>query len=357
MIDDPSAKESVIYRLHPEKEGKNLIYQIGTANPELAVQAAKMVAPDVAGIDVNSGCPKPFSTAGGMGAALLRTPDLLCSILESLVKEVGIPHQIGISVKIRILETEEETITLVRRLVRTGITGLTVHCRTTPMRPRERAIRHQLKAIVATCHEAGVSCTMNGDVYSRDEAIALMNEFRADGAMIATAAEKNPSVFRSKENGGLAPWREVVRHYVEAALSVDNRWGNTKFTLAQLIPGKVKGIDVAKMKSHVQVCEQLGYDDLMEEARALDKRLGMVSETAEGHGSIRAKKRAAVREQKEAAEQRKKAKTNGKDQKKTIEENLKKNEEKVKEDVNEVLVEEQINPSSITNGVGAAIAT
>lgn len=106
---NPEQKESVIYRLHPEREGSRHIYQIGTANPETAVAAASLVAPDVAGIDVNAGCPKPFSTSGGMGAALLKTPERLCSILRALVKEVGEPNQIGISVKIRLLDTPEET--------------------------------------------------------------------------------------------------------------------------------------------------------------------------------------------------------------------------------------------------------
>ena len=94
---NPEQKESLIYRLHPEREGKRHIYQIGTANPETAVAAASLVAPDVAGIDVNAGCPKPFSTSGGMGAALLKTPEKLCSILRALVKEVGEPNEIGIS--------------------------------------------------------------------------------------------------------------------------------------------------------------------------------------------------------------------------------------------------------------------
>ncbi|KAK3063501.1 hypothetical protein LTS18_015022, partial [Coniosporium uncinatum] len=74
---NPEARASVIYRIHPELEKGKLIYQIGTSNPTLAVQAAKLVAGDVAGIDVNAGCPKPFSTTGGMGAALLKTPDTL----------------------------------------------------------------------------------------------------------------------------------------------------------------------------------------------------------------------------------------------------------------------------------------
>src|SRR5437762_78859 len=115
----PDQKESLIYRLHPQREGNKLIFQLGTADPQRAVQAARLVAGDVAGIDVNAGCPKPFSTSGGMGAALLRTPDTLCSILRALVEEVGKEFEIGISVKIRLLETPELTGALVRKLCAT----------------------------------------------------------------------------------------------------------------------------------------------------------------------------------------------------------------------------------------------
>ena len=280
---NPDQKESVIFRLHPEKEHGKLIYQIGTASPTLAVEAAKLVAADVAGIDVNSGCPKPFSTSGGMGAALLRTPDLLCSILEALVKEVGQVYEIGISVKIRLLETPELTRSLVERLCKTGITGLTIHCRTTPMRPRERAIREQLRMIGGICREAGVACLMNGDVINRDEALKLAEEFGVDGGMIATAAEANSSVFRSLADGGAAPWTEVVHEYMKYALEVDNKWGNTKFLLAQLMPGKS---DIAKKlpqaKNHSQVCEILELGDLLELAREVDSRLGILEMPVSG---------------------------------------------------------------------------
>ena len=295
---DPENRESVIYRIHPELEKGKLIYQIGTANPELAVQAAKMVAADVAGIDVNSGCPKPFSTSGGMGAALLKTPDLLCEILTSLVEEVGKPYEIGISVKIRILDTPEETAALVKRLVRTGITGLTVHCRTTPMRPRERAIRHQLKMIGEICREAGVACIMNGDVTSRTEALKLMEEFNVDGAMIATEAEKNPSCFRPDAEGGPHEWRSqwktVVTEYMRFALQVENRWGNTKYLLGQMIPGKEKAYALMnKSKCYSDVIKALGLDGvdgLLEQANSVDQHLGIPQTES------RASKRARVKE-------------------------------------------------------------
>lgn len=269
-------KESVIFRLHPAREGKKLIFQMGTSDPERAVEAAKLIAGDVAGIDVNAGCPKPFSTSGGMGAALLRTPDKLCAILEALVANIASEFEIGISVKIRLLETPEETEALVRRLCATGITGLTIHCRTTPMRPREKAIREQLAMIADVCREMGVACLANGDVTCPEDAQELVNAFGVEGAMIATAAETNPSCFRRKEEGGLAPWREVAELYLKTSMEVENRWGNTKYLLGHLVPGKdplYRG--VTGSKSYTGICELLGFPKLVERAKEVDHALGL----------------------------------------------------------------------------------
>ncbi|KAE8447639.1 hypothetical protein EG329_010610 [Mollisiaceae sp. DMI_Dod_QoI] len=272
--------ESLIYRIHPEREGKRLIFQIGTSDPERAVQAARIVAGDVAGIDVNAGCPKPFSTSGGMGAALLQTPDKLCSILEALVKEIVPEFEIGISVKIRLLETSEKTEHLVRKLCATGITGLTIHCRTTPMRPRERAIREQLRMIADICRESGVACLMNGDVENRAQAEQLIAEYGVDGAMIATAAETNSSCFRSEADGGLAPWKEVVEQYLKTCIEVDNRWGNTKYLLGHLIPGKQPVFrEITSSRSYHQACKMLSLEHLALQAKEVDERLGITLDT------------------------------------------------------------------------------
>ncbi len=283
LRNDEAARESVIYRVHPELEGKRLVFQMGTADPALAVAAARLVAADVAGIDVNAGCPKPFSTSGGMGAALLKTPDRLCAILEALVREISPEFGIGISVKIRLLAAPEDTEALVRRLVKTGITGLTVHCRTTPMRPRERAIRQQLTMIADVCRETGVACLMNGDVDDRDHAMELIKQYNVDGAMIATSAEKNPTVFRSKTEGGKLPWRRVVEEYVPIALSVENRWSNTKFLLTQFIPGRDPCyIAATRSKSFEQLVSAVGLESLSQQARELDERRGLGNTEAKG---------------------------------------------------------------------------
>ncbi|KAI5847005.1 hypothetical protein BZA05DRAFT_341297 [Tricharina praecox] len=251
-----TGEDRVVFRTHAELEKDKLIFQIGTADPQLAVEGAKIVVNDVAGIDVNAGCPKHFSVHSGMGAALLKNPDKLVAILTSLVKEVGKPNNVPVSVKIRILDTQEETLTLVRRLCATGIVRVTVHCRTTPMRPREAAIRDQLREIVKTCHEAGVQCYANGDVKSRSHAEELIEEFGVDGCMIATAAEANPSCFRSE---GVLPWQEVAEEFLKTCVSIGNWTSNTKFCLSHLVPGKNKMYsEVTQCRTMEAMCKLFG---------------------------------------------------------------------------------------------------
>jgi tRNA-dihydrouridine synthase 2 len=63
------------------------------------------------------GCPKAFSIKGGMGAALLSQPERIKAILTTLVK--GLPH-LPITCKIRILPSEEDTLSLVKMIESTG---------------------------------------------------------------------------------------------------------------------------------------------------------------------------------------------------------------------------------------------
>lgn len=255
--------DKIAFRTCPDLEKGKLVFQMGTADPILAVQAAKMVVNDVSAIDVNSGCPKHFSIHSGMGAALLRTPDKLVNILTSLVTQVGEPFSIPISVKIRLLETEQKTIELVKRLVTTGIKCLTIHCRTTPMRPREVVIRDSLKKVADTCHEAGVMCLVNGDIEGYCDLDYVIEKYGVDGAMIARAAEANASCFNPD---GPVPWYEIVKEFYEYCEKFDNHVVNTKFCLARMIPGKSPLYQkVAQSRTMDQIKQAL--DELTEEEK------------------------------------------------------------------------------------------
>lgn len=134
------------------------------------MEAALTVAGDVSGVDLNCGCPKPFSTHAGMGANLLTNPDLLCEILTSLRR--ALPAHIPVTAKIRLLPDQKDTLELVRRIIGTGISALTVHCRTKDMRKTEPALVYRVKEIADFVENTGVGIPVieNGDCLSRDDA-------------------------------------------------------------------------------------------------------------------------------------------------------------------------------------------
>lgn len=226
---------NLVFRTHPELEKSKLIFQMGTANPDIAVDAAKVVINDVSGIDVNAGCPKHFSIHGGMGAALLKTPDILESILINLVEKIGKPNKKPISVKIRLLPEENDSLALIDRLLKTGISNLTVHCRTQPMRNREAPIRHYIDKIRDKCKEHNVTFIVNGMVLDRKDFNKLQELYGEDvGGMIATEAEINPSCF------SLEPlkWPKLIGEYIDIAQKFDNFYSNSKYMMTRMTPGK-----------------------------------------------------------------------------------------------------------------------
>lgn len=98
---------------------------------------------DVFAVDVNMGCPKPFSVAGGMGAALLKHPDKIKAILTALVSNVSIP----VTCKIRILPNLEDTLNLVKMIESTGVAAIGVHGRYQSQRSSEAAHYDVIKAV------------------------------------------------------------------------------------------------------------------------------------------------------------------------------------------------------------------
>lgn len=133
---------TVVFRTSPLERDK-VVLQIGTSDPGRALKVAKMVENDVAGIDINMGCPKKFSILGGMGAALLKKPEKAKEILQTLVENISIP----VTCKIRVFQNTEETLKLCEELASTGIAALAIHGRTIDERPQHPNRNHVIKLI------------------------------------------------------------------------------------------------------------------------------------------------------------------------------------------------------------------
>ncbi|KAF0460352.1 FMN-linked oxidoreductase [Gigaspora margarita] len=252
-------KNSVAFTTHPIEKSK-LIFQIGTADPDLALQAALKVKQDVAGIDVNCGCPKKFSIQGGMGAALLSNPDKLKAILINLVQNCGLP----VTCKIRMLSTKEKTIELCKMIESTGVKAIAIHCRTRDERPKDPGHWDIFNDIVENIKS--IPIIANGDVFQRSDIIRLRELSNVSSIMIARAAEENVSIFRQE---GTLPLEDVVISYIKKALEVGNSWPNTKYALMQMYAVHSKEPKyklLVHTKSYEELCKIYGLETFFEKA-------------------------------------------------------------------------------------------
>lgn len=256
-----NGKTRAMFTTHPV-EKPYFIFQIGSSDPALAVQAARVVMHDVAGIDLNCGCPKPFSTHAGMGAALLTDPDLLCAILTAL--RAAMPPEISVSAKIRLLPSQEDTLRLVERIVNTGVSALTVHCRTRTMRDKDAALVERLREIVdfVAGMGRGIAVIENGDCTGAEDAKRIRDVTGAHSVMIARGAESNPSCFSPMPLYDIE--RTLSPSYIRVSKYLDNNWGLTKFCVSQF-KGKHVDFDKAAQKHYRQVLNGTkGFDGLEE---------------------------------------------------------------------------------------------
>ncbi|KAL3282445.1 hypothetical protein HHI36_005631 [Cryptolaemus montrouzieri] len=223
---DPS-DGTVIFRTC-EKEKSKVIVQLGTCDPERAVSVAKMIENDIAGIDLNMGCPKEFSLKGGMGAALLTNPHKAKNILKSLVENVNIP----VTCKIRVLEGVQDTIELVKELETTGISAIGIHGRTKTERPQHVNRNQTIKKIA---HNINIPVIANGgsrEIHKHEDIIKFKELCGASSVMIARAAEANCSIFC--ENG-MKELDDVIVDYLKLAIEYDNSPSNTKYCVQNML--------------------------------------------------------------------------------------------------------------------------
>ncbi len=170
-----------------------LSVQIFGSNPDTMGKAAAIVVERGAHlVDINMGCPTPKIVKNGEGSALMKSPELAGKIVESVVKAIpGIP----VTVKFR-KGWDEDSVNAVEfaRIVEAaGASAVAVHGRTRNQFYSGKAdwqIIEQVKAAVA------VPVIGNGDVWTPQDAVRLLESTGCDGIMVGRGAMGNPWLFR-----------------------------------------------------------------------------------------------------------------------------------------------------------------
>jgi len=245
-------KDRIEFRTTDYEKGR-VILQLGTCDPDLALQAAKHVEQDVAAIDVNCGCPKRFSVIGGMGAALLAHPDKIINILNKLVKNLSVP----VTCKIRLLNTYEETIELVKRIEATGVAAITVHCRRKKEQEKDPGHWDVFKLIRDAVK---IPVIANGDIFCYEDMEKIKKMSNINSFMIARAAQNNPSIFRKE---GILPKLDMVKEYGRLCARYDMPYQNAKYSLLCIWhdhQDKI-GYSLVKSKSVHDICKSVGEEE------------------------------------------------------------------------------------------------
>jgi len=244
-------KDRIEFRTTNYEKGK-VILQLGTCDPDLALQAAKHVEQDVAAIDVNCGCPKRFSIIGGMGAALLAHPDKIIAILKKLVNNLTIP----VTCKIRLLNTYEETIELVKKIEATGVSAITVHCRRKKEQEKDPGHWDVFKLIREAVK---IPVIANGDIFNYEDMEKIRKMSNINSFMIARAAQNNPSIFRKE---GMLSKLDMVKEYSRLCARYDMPYQNAKYSLLCIWHDHQDeiGYSLVKSKSIHDICKGVGEE-------------------------------------------------------------------------------------------------
>jgi len=219
---------------------KPVAYQVFGGQPEVVGAAAKLLSGrDNATLDINMGCPVHKIVSNGEGAALLKKPDLIYKIVEAAVREAKKP----VTVKIRSGWDGESVnaVEIAKIAESAGAGAVGIHART---REQFYSGKADWQVIKEVKEAVSVPVIGNGDVFSGEDAIRMMNETGCDFVMIARGALGNPWIFRE----ALALFYKGVK--ADPPTMAERRDAITRH-FSDLISDKSEYAAVREMRKHI----------------------------------------------------------------------------------------------------------
>lgn len=253
-------------------ERNRVILQIGTCDPDRAFRVGKLMENDVAGIDINMGCPKEFSVKGGMGVALMANPEKAESILKKLVSGLKCP----VTCKVRVLESEDASIGLCKRFEACGISAIGVHGRTKDERPQHQNRNTTIKKISEALSIPVIANGGSKEIDNYNDILKFREGTGCSSVMLARAAEWNVSVFRPE---GKLPLDDVIIEYLKLAVDYDNAPANTKYCVQNMLrelQESERGKQLLESQTLQQICEIWNLGDYFRKKQDHFRILGLI---------------------------------------------------------------------------------
>jgi len=229
------APQTFIKDLTYDQIERPVVAQIYGHTPEMFYKVAHIVCElGFDGLDINMGCPAKKIAAKGSGAALIRTPDLARTIIQSArqgiqdwrdgqtLANLGIDPElrtridlakqlrgrektaverslIPLSVKTRIGYDRIVVEEWMQTLLSENLAAITLHGRTLKQGYKGDADWEAIRRAVETGKNSGTLILGNGDLKNMDAVCRRVRETGVDGVLLGRAAQGNPWIFRAKD--------------------------------------------------------------------------------------------------------------------------------------------------------------
>lgn len=165
--------------------------QLFGSDPDIISEQAKRIEErnfDI--LDINMGCPVPKVVNNGEGSALLKDIPLAARIIEKTVKAIDKP----VTVKIRkgFENGDVQAIEMAKAAEAAGASAIAIHGRT---REQYYSGKADWDIIAQVKQSVSIPVIGNGDVFTPQDAKAIMEQTGCDGVMVARGARGNPWIF------------------------------------------------------------------------------------------------------------------------------------------------------------------
>jgi len=184
-------------------EDRPLVAHFSANDPDVFLAAAKHVEHTCDAIDLNLGCPQRVAHSGHFGSFLLDPEDrpLVLKMVNTLSTNLSIP----LFVKIRLLNSVDETTELCQQLITAGAALIAIHGRyrvnlvgrTGPGARDGAAHLDEVKEVIQRLREQGfkVPIIANGNVRTWEDVVENAQFTDASGIMSAEGLLDNPALF------------------------------------------------------------------------------------------------------------------------------------------------------------------
>lgn len=222
------------------EEERPVSLQLFGADPYIMSETAKRIEHrnfDI--LDINMGCPVPKVVNNGEGSALMKEPKLVGEIVRAVSSAISKP----LTVKIRkgFNDTTVNAVEIAKIAEDNGAAAIAVHGRT---REQYYSGKADWSIIKAVKEAVSIPVIGNGDVFTPEDTIRLVEETGCDGIMIARGVRGNPWLFnqiKEYQRTGVIPEKPTLEEAIKMMLK------HTKMSIEY----KGEYVGIREMRKHV----------------------------------------------------------------------------------------------------------